>query len=50
MDNVRAWPNLAVTLDDSIIAAIYNQPNHLSGPGGNVECWGSVRGAIVDET
>jgi len=43
VDNVCAWPNLTVLRDGTIIATIFNQPNHgLSA--GDVECWASRDG------
>jgi hypothetical protein len=43
VDNVTAWPNLTVLQEGTIIASIFNQPNHGLSEG-SVECWGSVDG------
>lgn len=40
IDNVCAWPNLTVLDDGTIVATIFNQPNHGKAPG-DVECWAS---------
>ena len=37
------WPNLAVLRDGTIIATVFNQPNHGFTPG-DVECWASSDG------
>lgn len=38
VDNVCAWPNLTLLPDGTIVAAIYNRPNH-GLTEGDVECW-----------
>jgi len=43
IDNVCAWPNLTVLEDGTIIATIFNQPNHGQREG-DVECWASLDG------
>lgn len=45
IDNVCAWPNLTLMPDHSLIATIFNQPTH-GGWEGDVECWGSIDGAL----
>lgn len=40
IDNVCAWPNLTMLKDSTIIATIYNQPNHGYFEG-DAECWSS---------
>lgn len=43
IDNVCAWPNIVTLKDGSLVAIIFNQPNH-GFTEGDVECWGSVDG------
>ena len=42
IDGVCAWPNLTLLPDGTVVAMIYNQPNHLRSPGGDLECWAST--------
>ena len=42
--NVCAWPNLTLLPDGTIVAMVYNQPNHLQQEGGDLECWVSTDG------
>jgi hypothetical protein len=41
VDNVCAWPNLTLLGDGTIVAVIFNQPNHACMIG-DVECWAST--------
>jgi hypothetical protein len=43
IDNVCAWPNLVQLKDGSLVAIVFNQPNH-GRTEGDVECWGSRDG------
>lgn len=43
IDNVCAWPNLVALKDGSLVAIVYNQPNH-GVTMGDIECWGSADG------
>lgn len=43
IDNVCAWPNLTRLADDTLVAAIFNQPCHGTWEG-DIECWRSVDG------
>lgn len=43
IDNVCAWPNVTVLRDGSLVAIVFNQPNH-GFTEGDVECWGSADG------
>ena len=43
VDNVCAWPNLVLLPDGTILAFIFDQPNHGNTPG-DVACWASVDG------
>jgi hypothetical protein len=43
VDNVCAWPNLALLPDGAIVATIFNRPSHGS-MAGDVECWASTDG------
>lgn len=42
--DVCAWPNLTLLPDGTIVAMIFNQPNHLERAGGDLECWASTDG------
>lgn len=46
IDRVCAWPNLSVLKDGTIIATIYNQPNHGLYEG-DAECWASEDGGLT---
>ncbi len=48
IENVCAWPNLTVLPDGTIIATIFNQPNHLGEPG-DVDCWASEDNGLTWE-
>lgn len=41
IDNVCAWPNLVKLQDGSLVAIVFNQPNH-GRTEGDVDCWGST--------
>ncbi len=41
IDNVCAWPNVVALRDGSLVAIVFNQPNH-GFTEGDVECWGSA--------
>jgi len=41
IDNVCAWPNLTVLRDGTIIAMIFNRPNH-GLEAGDIDCWAST--------
>ncbi len=43
IDNVCAWPNVATLRDGSLVAIVFNQPNH-GFTEGDVECWASADG------
>ena len=43
IDNVCAWPNLTRLPDDTLVAAIFNQPCHGTWEG-DIECWHSADG------
>lgn len=43
VDNVCAWPNLVTLKDGSLIAVVFNQPNH-GLTEGDIDCWGSAGG------
>jgi hypothetical protein len=43
IDNVCAWPNLVKLKDGTLVAVVFNQPNH-GRTEGDVDCWGSVDG------
>lgn len=43
IDNVCAWPNVVKLKDGSLVAVVFNQPNH-GRTEGDVDCWGSVDG------
>jgi len=43
IDNVCAWPNLVKLNDGSLVAVVFNQPNH-GRTEGDVDCWGSADG------
>ena len=43
VDNVCAWPNLVLLPDGTILAFIFDQPNH-GDSSGDVACWASVDG------
>src|SRR5687767_2167179 len=43
IDNVCAWPNLVQLKDGSLVAIVFNQPNH-GRTEGDVHCWGSADG------
>src|SRR4051812_10842246 len=43
IDNVCAWPNLVLLNDGSLVAIVFNQPNH-GRTEGDVDCWGSADG------
>jgi len=45
IDNVCAWPNLVKLKDGSLVAIVFNQPNH-GRTEGDVDCWGSVDGLL----
>lgn len=43
IDNVCAWPNLVKLRNGSLVAIVFNQPNHARTEG-DIDCWGSVDG------
>ncbi|NQT15207.1 MAG: exo-alpha-sialidase [Planctomycetes bacterium] len=43
VQNVCAWPNLTLLRDGTIIATIFNQPNH-GQTAGDVDCWATQDG------
>uniref|UniRef100_UPI0039C9D249 sialidase family protein n=1 Tax=Horticoccus sp. 23ND18S-11 TaxID=3391832 RepID=UPI0039C9D249 len=43
IDNVCAWPNITTLRDGSLVAIVFNQPNH-GFTEGDVECWASADG------
>jgi len=43
IDNVCAWPNLVKMKDGTLVAVVFNQPNH-GRTEGDVDCWGSADG------
>ena len=45
IDNVCAWPNLVPMADGSLVAVVFNQPNH-GRTEGDVEAWGSADGSF----
>jgi len=45
IDNVCAWPNLERLRDGSLVAVVFNQPNH-GYTEGDVDCWGSADGLL----
>jgi len=45
IDNVCAWPNLVMLKDGSLVAVVFNQPNH-GRTEGDVDCWGSADGSF----
>jgi Neuraminidase (sialidase) len=45
IDNVCAWPNLVKLKDGSLVAIVFNQPNH-GRTEGDVDCWGSKDGLL----
>jgi hypothetical protein len=45
IDNVCAWPNLQRLRDGSLVAVVFNQPNH-GYTEGDVDCWGSADGLL----
>jgi hypothetical protein len=45
IDNVCAWPNLQLLRDGSIVAVVFNQPNH-GYTEGDVETWHSSDGQL----
>ena len=48
IENVCAWPKLALLADGTIAAAVYDQPSHGQKPG-DVACWASTDGGITWE-
>lgn len=48
IDNVCAWPNLTLLRDGTIIATIFNKPNH-GVTEGSVECWASRDGRFWEK-
>jgi hypothetical protein len=45
IDNVCAWPNLVKLADGTLVAVVFNQPNH-GRTEGDVDCWGSADGLL----
>ena len=43
IDNLCAWPNVTRLRDGTLVAIVFNQPNH-GFTEGDVECWGSADG------
>ena len=46
IDNRCAWPNLVTLRDGTIVAIVFNQPNH-GMTEGDVECWASQDGGLT---